>query len=152
MTNNQHYLISGVISILLGAAFLIIPTHSQAQESGQYNDRGEAKQEDRQTNRDETKSLRTRQGRTIQNQTGERPRIPDDVYHSRFGRGHTFRVTEGDYRNHGFAFNGYRFGFVDPWPTGWLYTQQVYVIELDGTYYLCNPRYPDIQLALSFEL
>ena len=33
---------------------------------------------------------------------------------------------------------GYSFGFVDAWPSNWLYTQDVYVIEINGMYFLCH--------------
>jgi hypothetical protein len=77
-------------------------------------------------------------------------RIPDDHFKSNFGREHTFHVSEGDYRNHRFQYGGYWFVFSDPWPSNWLYTQDVYVIEIDGVYYLCNAMYPGINIALSF--
>ena len=77
-------------------------------------------------------------------------RIPQDRYQSNFGREHTFRVSQGDYQNHRFQYGGYWFGFSDPWPSNWLYTQDVFVIEIDGVYYLCNASYPGVNVALSF--
>jgi hypothetical protein len=79
-------------------------------------------------------------------------RIPDDRYKANFGREHTFHVSQGDYGNRRFQYGGYSFGFVGAWPTNWLYTQDVYVIEIDGVYYLCNPMYPGVNLALSVNL
>jgi len=79
-------------------------------------------------------------------------RIPDDRYRANFGREHTFHVSQGDYRDHRFQYGGYWFGFVDPWPTNWLYTQDVFVVDIDGVYYLCNPAYPGINIALSLNL
>jgi hypothetical protein len=79
-------------------------------------------------------------------------RIPDDKFKAHFGQQHTFRVSQSDYRNHRFAYGGYSFGFVDPWPSNWLYTQNVYVVDINGVYYLCNPAYPGVNLALSFTL
>ena len=79
-------------------------------------------------------------------------RIPDDRYKASFGSEHTFHVSQGDYGNHRFQYGGYSFGFVGAWPTNWLYTQNVYVIEIDGVYYLCNPMYPGINIALSVNL
>ena len=35
------------------------------------------------------------------------------------------------------------------WPSNWLYTQDVYVVEIDGVYYLCNASYPGVNLVLS---
>lgn len=77
-------------------------------------------------------------------------RIPDDRFKANFGREHSFHVSRGDYDNHRFQYGGYSFGFVDPWPSNWLYTQNVYVIDINGVYYLCNPAYPGVTLALSF--
>ena len=79
-------------------------------------------------------------------------RIPDDRYKASFGSEHTFHVSQGDYGNRRFQYGGYSFGFVGAWPTNWLYTQNVYVIEIDGVYYLCNPMYPGINIALSVNL
>jgi hypothetical protein len=79
-------------------------------------------------------------------------RIPADRFKANFGQQHSFRVTQADYSNHRFQYGGYSFGFVDPWPSNWLYTQNVYVVDINGVYYLCNPMYPGVNLALSFTL
>jgi hypothetical protein len=81
---------------------------------------------------------------------GQRGRIPDDRFKANFGQGHTFRVSQGDYNNHRFQYGGYSFGFVGMWPSNWLYTQNVFVIEIDGVYYLCNASYPGVNIELSF--
>jgi flagellar motor protein MotB len=77
-------------------------------------------------------------------------RIPEDHFRAHFGQEHRFRVSEGDYRNHRFQYGGYWFGFADPWPSNWLYTQDVFIIEINGVYYLCNASYPGVNLTLSF--
>jgi outer membrane biosynthesis protein TonB len=79
-------------------------------------------------------------------------RIPDDRFRAHFGQEHRFRVTEANYSSHRFQYGGYWFGFVDPWPTNWLYTQDVYVVDIDGVYYLCNAMYPGVNIALSVTL
>ena len=79
-------------------------------------------------------------------------RIPADRFKSNFGREHSFRVSEGDYRNHRFQYGGYWFGFASAWPSNWLYTQDVYVVEIDGVYYLCNASYPGVNLMLNVTL
>ena len=79
-------------------------------------------------------------------------RIPDDRFKANFGREHSFRVSEGDYRNRRFQYGGYWFGFNSAWPSNWLYTQDVYVVEIDGVYYLCNTNYPGVNLVLSVTL
>lgn len=79
-------------------------------------------------------------------------RIPADRYKANFGREHRFRVSAGDYHNHRFQYGGYWFGFESAWPSNWLYTQDVYVVEINGVYYLCNPSYPGVNLTLSVTL
>jgi hypothetical protein len=79
-------------------------------------------------------------------------RIPDDRFKANFGREHSFRVSEGDYRNRRFQYGGYWFGFQSAWPSNWLYTQDVYVIEINGVYYLCNASYPGVNLTLNVTL
>jgi len=80
-------------------------------------------------------------------------RIPDDRFRANFGQDHRFRVSQADYsRDRRFQYGGYWFGFVDPWPSNWLYTQDVFVIEIDGVYYLCNPMYPGVNIALNLTL
>jgi hypothetical protein len=80
-------------------------------------------------------------------------RIPDDRFRANFGQEHRFHVSRGDYdRDRHFQYGGYSFGFVDAWPSEWLYTQDVYVVEIDGVYYLCNPAYPGVNLTLSIAL
>ncbi|MGA2859405.1 MAG: hypothetical protein ABSE40_21265 [Candidatus Sulfotelmatobacter sp.] len=79
-------------------------------------------------------------------------RIPADRYKANFGREHTFRVSQGDYSSGRFQYGGYWFGFGGAWPSNWLYTQDVYVIEIDGMYYLCNPMYPGVNLVINVTL
>ena len=37
-------------------------------------------------------------------------------------------------------------------PSNWLYTQDVFVVDIDGVYYLCNPMYPGVNIALVVNL
>jgi hypothetical protein len=79
-------------------------------------------------------------------------RIPADRYKANFGKEHRFHVSQADYSNHRFQYGGYWFGFQSAWPSNWLYTQDVYVVEINGVYYLCNASYPGVNLALSVTL
>ncbi len=78
-------------------------------------------------------------------------RIPDDRFQANFGQGHTFVINQpeivGGYSR--FQYSGFWFGFVDPWPVDWYYTDNVYVVFIDGGYYLCNPYYPGVQIGIS---
>jgi hypothetical protein len=38
------------------------------------------------------------------------------------------------------------------WPSNWLYSEDVFVVEIDGVYYLCNASYPGVNIALSVTL
>ena len=112
----------------------------------------EEKNAQRENNKPEEKNAQQHE-QPAQRASGNRgSRIPDDRFKANFGREHSFRVSEGDYRNHRFQYGGYWFGFVDPWPSNWLYTQNVYVVDVNGAYYLCNPAYPGVNVAISVTL
>ena len=78
-------------------------------------------------------------------------RIPDDRFHSNFGRGHEFRMgnpvmVSGFSR---FQYGGYWFGYVQPWPAGWFYSDQFYIDYVDGGYYMYDPYYPGSRFAIT---
>ena len=120
---------------------------AQQQDKNAQQEQRNAQQQDK-NNQQEQKNVQQQQ-RAGGNGSG---RIPDDKFKANFGREHSFRVSQTDYSNRRFQYGGYSFGFVDPWPGNWLYTQDVYVIEIDGVYYLCNASYPGVSLVLSFAL
>jgi hypothetical protein len=78
-------------------------------------------------------------------------RIPDDRFRANFGEEHTFVIREpvivGGFSR--FQYGGFWFGFVNPWPADWYYTDNVYVDYIDGGYYLCNPYYPGARVSIS---
>jgi hypothetical protein len=78
-------------------------------------------------------------------------RIPEDRFHSNFGREHNFRMQEpvlvGGYSR--FQYGGYWFGFVEPWPADWYYTDDFYIDYVDGGYYMYDPYYPGTRFAIS---
>jgi hypothetical protein len=78
-------------------------------------------------------------------------RIPDERFRSNFGREHRFRINEpvfvGGYSR--FQYDGFWFGFVDPWPAGWYYTDDVYIDYVDGGYYMYDPYYPGARFAIT---
>jgi outer membrane biosynthesis protein TonB len=105
-------------------------------------------QQEKNTKQEERTAQQAKPEQQAQHAAGGR--IPADKFKANFGQQHSFRVTQADYSNHRFQYGGYSFGFVDPWPSNWLYTQNVYVIEINGVYYLCNASFPGVNLALSF--
>jgi glucan-binding YG repeat protein len=78
-------------------------------------------------------------------------RIPDARFQANFGHEHVFVIgspqIEGGYSR--FQYGGYYFGFVQPWPAEWYYTDNVYVDYIDGGYYLYNPYYPGARVMIS---
>jgi len=81
-------------------------------------------------------------------------RIPDDRFRASFGSGHDFHmgnpVLVGGYSR--FQYGGFWFGFVQPWPVGWYYTDDVYIDYVDGEYYMYNPYHPGARFAISVVL
>jgi len=78
-------------------------------------------------------------------------RIPDERFHASFGHEHVFSigtpVLVGGYSR--FQYGGFWFGFVQPWPDGWYYTDDVYIDYVDGGYYMYNPYYPGARFSIS---
>ncbi|MGD0988790.1 MAG: hypothetical protein ABR874_13330 [Candidatus Sulfotelmatobacter sp.] len=165
---------TGILSLTLGATALAYPQEQRdqqeenkdkpAQEEKKAQPEKPAKQDEKNA-RQEEKNTRPEEKNAQEHSQEAKPgkqeehaqangggRIPADKYKANFGREHTFRVTAGDYQNHRFRYGGYWFGFGQPWPSNWLYTQDVYVVEIDGVYYLCNASYPGVNLMLNVTL
>ena len=123
------------------------PQDKSARQQDKNNNQEErnGQPQDKNTKQDEKNPEQTQRGGG--NHGG---RIPDDRFRANFGREHSFRVSQDDYsRDRRFQYGGYWFGFVDAWPSNWLYTEDVFVVEIDGVYYLCNPMYPGVNVTLS---
>jgi hypothetical protein len=73
-------------------------------------------------------------------------RISEQDFHQHFGREHSFRVSRSEDRR--FNYGGYYWVYNDPWPSGWAYTDDVYVDEIDGEYYLIDPVHPGLRLMI----
>jgi hypothetical protein len=78
-------------------------------------------------------------------------RIPDERFRSNFGRDHEFRmgnpVMVSGYSR--FQYGGYWFGYVEPWPAYWYYTDPFYIDYVDGGYYMYDPYYPGSRFAIT---
>ena len=89
------------------------------------------------------------QGRADHNPHGG-GRIPDEKFRASFGREHTFHVGHPEIvagRPH-FAYGGFSFVISEPWPAGWGYDDDVYIVDIDGAYYLLDLAHPGVQVAL----
>jgi hypothetical protein len=80
--------------------------------------------------------------------------ITDVKFQASFGSSHHFHMNrptmyEGYSR---FNYGGYYFGFYDPWPSDWGYSDDVYVDYIDGQYYLIDPEHPGPRLMINVVL
>ena len=110
------------------------------------------KQEEKNAQEQHTRQVKTEQKVERGNNNNKGGRIPDERFRANFGQEHRFRVSQANYRDRRFQYGGYWFGFVGEWPSNWLYTQDVYVVDIDGVYYLCNANYPGVNIVLSVTL
>src|SRR6185437_2600721 len=78
-------------------------------------------------------------------------RIPEARYRSDFGSAHRFRIGEprlvGGFSR--FQYGGFWFGFAEPWPRSWYYSDPVYIVYTDDGYFLMNPFYPNARVSIT---
>ena len=87
--------------------------------------------------------------RPVQAQRGKR--IPDEKFRASFGRQRTFHVQRTQIVNHPqptIVYAGYSFVFVDPWPVMWGFDDPVFIDFVDDEYFLFDPLYPGVRVAL----
>jgi DNA mismatch repair ATPase MutL len=128
-------------------------TEKQSRQVEKQNEQQQQEQE--KTQKDQQKQY-GQQRQYTQQQRGEQPRggggrIPDDRYRAHFGREHHFHVghpqiVEGQPH---FEYAGYSFIIVQAWPADWGYDDDVYIVDDDGVYYLCDLAHPGAQLELN---
>ena len=123
----------------------------QAKPEKQQEAKGQQEQQQQHAKRSPADEQRQRAVPQLRLSARSEGRIPDDRFRSNFGREHHFRIesprmVDGYSR---FEYSGFWFGFVEPWPDGWYYTDDVYVDFVDGGYYLYNPYYPGVRISIS---
>jgi hypothetical protein len=126
---------------------------SQQQARGQQNQQHQQQQSgsSHPPQRTQEAMVRQREQPALHLSARDGGRIPDERFHSNFGHDHHFRIGNpvmvGGYSR--FQYGGYWFGFVQPWPVGWYYTDDVYIDYVDGGYYMYNPYYPGARFSIS---
>lgn len=117
---------------------------SQKEEKGRPTMRTEGRNDGAHGGREE--GIRGGNGRYMNR--GEGRRLSEGRFRESFGWDHRFRPgwIGGGYDT--FGFGGFTFGFVEPWPVGWAYTDEVYVEDIGGAYFLLNPLYPGVQVEV----
>jgi hypothetical protein len=85
-------------------------------------------------------------------------RIPADRFSLSFGSRHSFRIRTRPVMYMGYPrleYGGFSFLLVDPWPEYWSdnwYEYEDVYVDYDDGYYLHNPNYPQVKLALAVTL
>lgn len=86
--------------------------------------------------------------------SGKSTHIPDQKFKASFGRQHIMKANQvitqttivaGQTQ---FVYSGYTFVILDPWPSDWLFTDDVYIDYVDGDYFLFDALHPGVQIAL----
>jgi hypothetical protein len=131
--------------------------HAQQEEKKAQRDKPaqqeekKAQQEEKKPQQDKPAQRDAQHEQQAQRAGGNGGRIPEDRFRANFGREHVFVINrpviiEGQPR---FQYGGYWFGFGEPWPVGWAYSDNVYVDYVDGGYYLYNPVHPGIRIVIN---
>src|SRR5260370_25945751 len=160
-TSMNRIRIASAVFFLLFAAFACAQeTREEPQPQEQKGKQDEAK-----PSKDEAKPLKQEKQETAKpaheggsqqvqerhgRPAGKRVHIPDEKFRASFGRQHAFAVkspviVEGQPR---FQYTGYWFEIIDPWPTGWAYTDDCYIDYFTGDYFLFDVLHPGVRVAL----
>lgn len=94
---------------------------------------------------DQQRAKQTEQ-HTDRNANQQHRRVPEATFRASFGSAHHFHVERRDDRR--FNYGGYWFAYSQPWPGDWDYNDDVYIEDVDGEYYLINPRHPGVRLMV----
>lgn len=160
---------TAVLFLLLGIA---VPTYSQDTHEQQEpkperpedraqkpNDQAEKKDEKRQENPQKDERGQNKEDQQAvqsrnEKQDGKRTRIPEDRFRASYGRQHVFHVNQVTVVNGTprFAYGGYTFVVVGPWPAGWYYTDNCYIDYVDGEYFLFDLLHPGVRIAITVVL
>ena len=158
-----------IIEVLSTAILLLLPASAPAYAQGQHEQEKQPEQRGQQQAKpaqqpqhaEHQQQAKPEQPQRAQEQqranraqpAGGHGRIPDDRFRASFGREHTFHVNRSELvgESRRFQYGGFWFAMVDPWPAGWLYTDNVYVDYRNGGYFLCDPVHPGVYLSINVE-
>jgi hypothetical protein len=121
------------------------PKTKQDEAKPSKQDKQEQKQDEKQS-REQMKTGEQKHGQPA----GKSARIPEDKFRANFGRSHTFKVNRPVVVNGQpqIQYGGYSFVIVDAWPTEWVYTDDCYIDDIDGEYFLFDLFHPGVRIAL----
>ena len=120
--------------------------HPMHQEKANKNQQKKEEKRDKAQSKEEQKDHKA---------AGKNARIPDKDLKAHFGHQHRFAakqvittrtIVPNQTR---FVYSGYTFVFLEPWPVGWGWDDDVYIDYINGGYYLLDPFHPGVQVGLS---
>ncbi len=126
------------------------PNHEQEKDRAKQQEERAAppkpaQQQDRAQEQQRARQTEQHSDRANQQHANAR-RIPEVKFRASFGNEHHFHVERRDDRR--FNYSGYWFTYSEPWPGDWDYNDDVYVEDIDGEYYLINPRHQGVRLLV----
>jgi hypothetical protein len=135
------------------------PPRAQQQPKDEQKQEDQTRKNDGQRNDDQrNEDQRKEDQQAAQSKNDKRDvkssRIPDDRFRANYGRQHVFHVSRVTVVNGAprFAYGGYTFVLVNPWPASWYYTDDCYIDYVDGEYFLFDLLHPGVRIALTVVL
>jgi hypothetical protein len=146
-----------LISLIGGSALIYAQDQrDEANAPRQHEEEKPSKQDEAKPPRDEGKpgnrgdAKQSKQAEHAHHAGSQHGRIPDDKFRAHFGRQHALvinRITVVESQPR-FQYSGYWFTIVDPWPAGWAYTDECYIDDVDGEYFLFDLLHPGVGVAI----
>lgn len=119
---------------------------AKQQEERKFPPPKPAQREERAQEQQRAKQTEQHSDRDAHQQHANVRRLPEATVRASFGREHHFHVERRDDRR--FNYSGFWFTYSEPWPGDWDYNDDVYIEDIDGEYYLINPRHSGVRLLV----
>jgi hypothetical protein len=128
-------------------------SHQQDNHSSMEQRTDRNAQSNRETNHETSNHASRPEGGTTQAQGNDHrsgSRIPEEQFHSHFGRQHTFAVSHPTVvgGQPQFQYGGYTFNIIGAWPADWGYSDQYYVDYINDDYLLFDLAHPGVSVAI----
>jgi len=126
------------------------PEAARPQDQQQRDQRNDAREQQRPMDNDH-RAVQGNDRDRNQNAGNRGRRIPEERFHSNFGREHHFHVQRDRVVNSSqpvVVYGGYSFQLVDAWPADWSYDDDCYIDEVDGEYFLFDVLHPGVRIAV----
>jgi Ni/Co efflux regulator RcnB len=151
-----------IVSTLVLASMMALPLMAQQQEKKETKTetkqtqtksapKQEQKPEQKTEQKTETKSEKSGKFNDPQNEgRGKGRELKTEEYQKNFGENHRFRVNNPRMSDR-FEYGGRGFTMDEAWPPSWGVDDDVYVVLIDGIYYLVDPQQDNARILISVE-